>query len=196
MKRFTMTLVRHGESSANVSHMLSGCMNVMLTEHGRKELEDLRDSVDYGESDIYFSSPLQRCIDTFHILFHDKTPIIKECFHEIDFRSLEGWVLSTKEEMKAYFDSWVKDEGYLDEETFSDVAERARPAILDTVTECMDKGLGSATVVMHSGIMRVSIVTLFNLPPETFNEMTVPNGLGYRIEFEDGHPVSYRKVER
>ena len=38
---FTLTLVRHGESEANVRHMLSGWMDVDLTEHGRKELEEL-----------------------------------------------------------------------------------------------------------------------------------------------------------
>ena len=32
--RFTLTLVRHGESEANVCHMLSGWMDVELTEKG------------------------------------------------------------------------------------------------------------------------------------------------------------------
>ena len=35
---FSLCLVRHGESEANVRHMLSGWMDVDLTDNGRKEL--------------------------------------------------------------------------------------------------------------------------------------------------------------
>ena len=193
---FTLTLVRHGESEANVNHMLSGCMDVPLTQHGRMELEALRDNVDYPVSDRYYCSPLQRCQDTFRILFPDRTPIVRDCFKEIDFRSLEGWVLSTKAEIDAYFASWVADEPYLDEETFSDVAARAKPAILDTVRECLEDGLSSATVVMHSGIMRTAVIALFGQPKEDFLSMSVPNGLGYVVTFDDDRPVSYHGLLR
>ena len=193
---FTLTLVRHGESEANVNHMLSGCMDVPLTQHGRIELEALRDNVDYPVSDRYYCSPLQRCQDTFSILFPDRTPIVRDCFKEIDFRSLEGRVLSTKAEIDAYFASWVADEPYLDEETFSDVAARAKPAILDTVRECLEDGLSSATVVMHSGIMRTAVIALFGQPKEDFLSMSVPNGLGYVVTFDDDRPVSYHGLLR
>lgn len=193
---FTLVLVRHGESEANVKHMLSGCMDVPLTERGRIELEDLRKNVDYPVCDRYYCSPLQRCRDTFHILFPDRTPIVRDCFREIDFRSLEGWILSTKDEIDAYFASWVADEPYLDEETFGDVASRAKPAILGTVRECLAEGLSSATIVMHSGIMRTALIALFCQPKEDFLTMSVPNGLGYVVTFDDDRPVSYKVLLR
>ena len=59
---FTLTLVRHGESEANVRHMLSGWLDVDLTERGIEELEELRERVDYPASDAYYSSPLKRCV--------------------------------------------------------------------------------------------------------------------------------------
>ena len=37
---FTLALVRHGESEANVRHMLSGWLDVDLTAHGIAELEE------------------------------------------------------------------------------------------------------------------------------------------------------------
>ena len=193
---FTLALVRHGESEANVRHMLSGWLDVPLTEHGIAELEELREVVDYPESDVYFSSPLTRCVNTCHILFPDVHPVIRDGFKEINFRSLEGWVLSTKEEIDAYFSAWVRDEPYLDEETISDVMGRSRKAVLSTVDECGKKGLSSATIVMHSGIMRSLIIALFGLPKEEFNRMTVPNGLGYVVTFDGLTPLSYRKIER
>lgn len=192
---FILTLVRHGESEANVRHMLSGWLDVNLTDKGRRELEILRNTVKYPASEIYFSSPLKRCIETSHILFPDAEPIVRDDFREINFRSMEGWILSSKEEIDAYFESWIADEPYIDEETISDVMERGSKAILRTVRECRDKGLHSATIVMHSGIMRSSVVALFNLDKSAFLEMSVPNGLGYILEFNDDlNPQSYKKL--
>lgn len=192
---FILTLVRHGESEANVRHMLSGWLDVNLTDKGRRELEILRNTVKYPASEIYFSSPLKRCIETSHILFPNAEPIVRDDFREINFRSMEGWILSSKEEIDAYFESWIEDEPYIDEETISDVMERGSEAILRTVKECRDKGLHSATIVMHSGIMRSSVVALFNLDKSAFLEMSVPNGLGYILEFNDDlNPQSYKKL--
>ena len=192
---FILTLVRHGESEANVRHMLSGWLDVNLTDKGRRELEILRNTVKYPASEIYFSSPLKRCIETSHILFPDIEPIVRDDFREINFRSMEGWILSSKEEINTYFESWVEDEPYIDEETISDVMARGSEAILRTVRECRDKGLHSATIVMHSGIMRSSVVALFNLDKSAFLEMSVPNGLGYILEFDDDlNPQSYKKL--
>lgn len=192
---FILTLVRHGESEANVRHMLSGWLDVNLTDKGRRELEILRNTVKYPASEIYFSSPLKRCIETSHILFPDIEPIVRDDFREINFRSMEGWILSSKEEIDTYFESWVEDEPYIDEETISDVMARGSEAILRTVRECRDKGLHSATIVMHSGIMRSSVVALFNLDKSAFLEMSVPNGLGYILEFDDDlNPQSYKNL--
>ena len=137
---FTLTLIRHGESTANVDHMLSGWMNVNLTARGRAELESLRQTVRYPSSDIYFSSPLQRCLDTFHILFPDKTPVVSDDFREINFRSLEGRILPTKEDIDGYFSGWIEDRPVCDEETLSDVMERAVPAVMKAVRTAMEKG--------------------------------------------------------
>ena len=192
---FTLTLVRHGESEANVRHMLSGWMDVSLTERGRKELEELRNTVNYPESEIYFSSPLARCIDTAHILFPEKEIIISDDFREINFRSLEGRILPSKKEIDDYFLSWIHDRPYADEETRSDVMERGGRALHKTVSECLERRLHSATVVMHSGIMRSSIVALFHLERTAFLNMSVPNGLGYIVRFsDDAEPLSYERL--
>ena len=193
---FTLTLVRHGESEANVRHMLSGWLDVDLTERGIEELEELRERVDYPASDAYYSSPLKRCVETCRILFPDKAPVISDAFKEVAFHSMEGWILSSKAEIDAYFESWVRDEPYLDEETISDVMERARPAVMDVVSSCEEEGKRSATIVMHSGIMRSAIIALFGFDRRTFLEMSVPNGLGYVITFSDLSPLSWRTLER
>lgn len=188
-----LTLVRHGESEANVAHMLSGWMDVPLTERGRHELEDLRLSVDYPKAEILFSSPLQRCRDTAAILFPDMLPIVSDRFKEIDFRTLEGTILHSKEEIRSYFADWVADRPRKDEETFTPVARRMGVTLETTARDCLEKGIRSATVVMHSGIMRVGLITLFGLPREDFNRMSVANGRGVVITFDDdARPLQWR----
>lgn len=194
--RFTLTLVRHGESEANVRHMLSGWMDVDLTENGKKELRELRRSVEYPESEAYFCSPLKRCKDTFRILFPDKCPTISDEYKEINFRTLEEFILPTKEEIYTYFSSWVEDKPVKDEETISDVMKRGSKALLDTVGKCEKEGKHSATIVTHSGIMRSSVIALFNLDKKEFLDMFVPNGLGYVLTFEDLHPLSYEVLDK
>ena len=189
----SLTLVRHGESEANVAHMLSGWMDVPLTERGRHELEDLRLSVDYPKAEILFSSPLQRCRDTAAILFPDMLAIVSDRFKEIDFRSLEGTILHSKEEIRSYFADWVADRPRKDEETFTPVARRMGLALETTACDCLEKGIRSATVVMHSGIMRVGLITLFGMPREDFNRMSVANGRGVVITFDDdARPLQWR----
>lgn len=189
----SLTLVRHGESEANVAHMLSGWMDVPLTERGRHELEDLRLSVDYPKAEILFSSPLQRCRDTAAILFPDMLPIVSDRFKEIDFRTLEGTILHLKEEIRNYFVDWVADRPWKDEETFTPVARRMGVTLETTARDCLEKGIRSATVVMHSGIMRVGLITLFGLPREDFNRMSVANGRGVVITFDDdARPLEWR----
>ena len=196
MKKFTLTLVRHGESTANVSHRLSGNLDVSLTEKGKRELEEMKEKVDYPDADICFSSPLSRCVDTFRILFGDRDVIISDKFREIDFRSYEGHILKSKDEIDQYFYSWVHDRPVMDEETFSDVSRRILPAVLDTVSDCEGKGYSSALVLMHSGVMRVALISLFGMDKEKFLEMVVPNGLGYVITFSSLLPVEYRELEK
>ena len=59
--------------------------------------------------------------------------------------------------------------------------------------EC--KGRHSATVVMHSGIMRSAIVSLVSLDRTEFLRMSVPNGLGYVLEFDGIVPVAFKPIQ-
>lgn len=192
---FRLTLVRHGESVANVNHMLSGWMDVSLTEHGRAELIRMRESLRYPESEAYFSSSLTRCVDTSHLLFPDKSPVISDDYKEINFRSLEGHVLANEDEMLDYFSSWVCDVPMRDEETLTPVMDRARKAFLGTVRKCEEEGGSSATIVTHSGIMRALVISLFNLEKSSFLSMNVPNGLGYLITFDGLEPLRCERLD-
>ena len=193
---FSLSLIRHGESEANVRHMLSGWLDVDLTDKGRKELQELRDMGCYPESEAYFSSPLRRCIETCGILFPDAVSAISDDYKEINFRSMEGYVLKGRAELDSYFKAWIRDEVRIDEETMSEAMARGRNAVLDTVRGCEGRGLHSASIVMHSGIMRSALIALFSMDRKRFMEISVPNGLGYVLAFDGLAPVSCHPLER
>ena len=194
---FVLTLVRHGQSEANARCMLAGYLDVGLTEHGVMELEELRKCVDYPKAEAYFSSPLGRCIRTCSILFPDADPIIVPEVHEIGFGSLEGRVFPSKAAMQEYFSRcWIVDEPLADEETMGPAMKRISSALLGIVEGCGRDGRKSAIVVMHSGVMRSAIISLFGLDRREFLRMEAPNGLGYTLLFDGMRPSSYRKIER
>ena len=119
--------------------------------------------------------------------------IVSDRFKEIDFRTLEGTILHSKEEIRSYFADWVADRPRKDEETFTPVARRMGVTLETTARDCLEKGIRSATVVMHSGIMRVGLITLFGMPREDFNRMSVANGRGVVITFDDdARPLQWK----
>ena len=191
---FTLTLVRHGESEANASGTIAGWLDVPLTERGKAELLQLRSTVRYPESDIYYSSSLKRAYDTCRILFPFSSPIISDDFREISFRSLEGRRFPSREDTDEFFRSWQNGQHIADEETMDEAMARIDKAIIRTVQSCEEKGFSSALIVMHSGIMRCALISLFGLERSAFMEMKVPNGLGYIVTFSGLRPVSFRPL--
>lgn len=190
----TIVFIRHGQSRANAEHLLSGHMDTPLTPEGRKELEILRKTVSYPETDLYFSSPLSRARDTFSILLSPRIPEVREDYIEINFGSLEGSFVESPQASRRYFRNWVHDMTLADEEPYSEVARRSINAMNRTLSILKERNLSSATVVAHSGFLRVYIIETFALDRESFLDIQAPNGLGYVFTYEDGKPVSYRPV--
>ena len=102
--------------------------------------------------------------------------------------------MESPEASRRYFRDWVHDRRLADEETYSDVALRSVKAMNHTLDILKEKGLSSATIVSHSGFLRVYIIETFSLERESFLDIEAPNGLGYIFTYEDGKPVSYRPI--
>lgn len=76
---FYLTLVRHGQTEANVRKLIQGHSNTPLTELGIQQVHQLANYFNSGESPINFrriySSDLGRAYETSAILAHAKWPI-------------------------------------------------------------------------------------------------------------------------
>lgn len=180
MKKYTIQFVRHGISYANEINMIAGWTDVPLTDNGRKELKEIKESYAFLETERYYSSDLQRCKETAALLFtpeHKIDGYLPE-FREICFHSLDGEIF-TEEQMHEYFKEWVHDKKVKDEETLTPLKERAMTALLAFLKKMDDEKFESATIVSHSGFIRGLMCALLHFPNERWNELKVPNGRGY-----------------
>lgn len=97
IKMVEFYLTRHGETEENVAHILQGHMPGRLTERGKEQAAELRETLAGLHVDFHLilSSPLRRAVDT--------VDIINEAFHlpvefvpllcERDWGSLTGTVV-------------------------------------------------------------------------------------------------------
>lgn len=84
----TLYLVRHGQSSWNVDHRLTGWSDVPLTELGQEQARALRPALEAEAFDGVWSSDLTRARDTARLAYGE--PTVDERLREIFFGELEG----------------------------------------------------------------------------------------------------------
>ena len=111
MAGLRMVLLRHAFSMGNARREFSGTADVPLAPQGEQMVRDYRAQGVYEAcalSERYFSSPLTRCLQTFHLALDGLATLdgtIDE-FHEVEFGEMEGRVLE-RQQARAFFDAWV-----------------------------------------------------------------------------------------
>lgn len=73
----TLLLVRHGETIDNVNKIMQGQTQGKLTERGRQQAIKLSNDISDRHIDAFFSSDLQRAIETCEIIAHPHNVAIK-----------------------------------------------------------------------------------------------------------------------
>lgn len=79
-----LLLTRHGQTVGNVKQVLQGQMQGELTEEGREQARQVRERMRHEHIDAFFSSDLQRSIDTCAIIAEphglpvQTTPLLRE----------------------------------------------------------------------------------------------------------------------
>ena len=182
MQTLTLVLVRHGFSLGNQKHLLSGWSDVPLTSEGCAELRRLRSIMKYPATDLYFSSDLCRCRETFAVLYQGRAKLdgVLPDFREIYFGSLENCPESDSS-LTAFFQTWLSGGQTADEETLAAFQTRIQTALQSLIEQCQKQNAKSATLVTHSGVIRVLNLILTGNLPKTFPSVLTPNGLGYTV---------------
>lgn len=181
MRTYKLHLIRHGMTEGNENGQYIGHTDLKITTNGIIELENLKNEGIYPKSDLVFSSPLSRAVDTAKIIYPDKEILINHNFKEIDFGEFEGKTPNDLKDRQDYAD-WLA--GKLPSapggEAAADFAARLCTGIGETVKYMMSNDCYSAAIVMHGGAI-MTLLAVAALPRRKMSEWACGNGRGYTI---------------
>ena len=187
----TLYLVRHGETEWNHTRRYLGHTDIPLNETGKKQAAALSRQMDIKTVDLILASDLKRTFETASILNQVlKTDLKPEPrLREIFFGDMEG--IKSEEAHTTYADEFKK---WLDDpecplpggESLSDLGIRLS-SLLDELKQ--DKDLDTVMLVTHSGVLRMLIRLLLQLPEKMQWHFRFDLTSLSEIEFRDAFPV-------
>lgn len=169
--RLRITFARHGESEANVGHVIANRgLSHPLTPTGRRQARELADALADRGVDFVYASPLLRAIETGVVVAHAlAVPLaVAPALREFDLGVYEG--RRDAEALRVYAevrDAWLGDPA---SEVRAEGGERLAEvrARLDTFLDALPvRHLGNAHVVCvgHGGLYRVALAPLLREGP-------------------------------
>jgi broad specificity phosphatase PhoE len=159
-----LLLVRHGETVGNSSVRFHGRGDVALSEHGRAQMREVRDTLAGEWFDLVVASPLRRSWEGARIVSGGAPVRVDDDLREIDFGRWEGM---TAEEIEAsdpilYRDWQEGAPGFVfpGGEPRKDLEERVHRAL----DRLLASGARSALMVLHKGPIRAIGARLLGEP--------------------------------
>lgn len=158
-KVFSLTLVRHGQTTHNKLKIIQGQMDTQLTDLGRDQAKLLRDYFEKTQEkfDKVYSSDLTRAYETCEIICNGKYNIIKDkLLRERTFGVLEGSPLDKLRTIaleKGYDDSNFTQFRPENGETVDEVKDRMRQFCENELFPKTEASQ-SILIVTHGGVIR------------------------------------------
>ncbi len=184
-----LILIRHGRTEANEKHLYCGATDLPLSERGRAELAERKNSSAYppiGGSRV-LTSGLARCEETLTILYGDVPHEAEPRFREIDFGAFE---MRSYEELKddpAYI-AWITGDNEANRtpggESGNDMTARVLTALRELLADGQD-----TVLVTHGGVIAAIMAELFPAKGKNRYEWQSAPGGGYVV---DTDALTYR----
>lgn len=181
MRTYKIHLIRHGLTDGNLKGQYIGRTDLPVTPEGVKELQMLKESIEYPNVPLVYSSPMLRCRQTAKILFPDNEIALIDNLKEYDFGDFEGKTANELEIDPAYLE-WTsgKSSGTPNGEDNAEFAKRIALGINEVIRDMMDKGIYRSAVIMHGGTIMTFLASC-GLPRRHLTEWATGNGRGYTI---------------
>ena len=178
MKTYRIHFIRHGLTDGNADGRYVGVTDLPLSDSGIDELESIRVKGELPETNLVFTSPLKRCLETCEILFPDTEPVIVDELREFNFGDFENKTAAEIENDPTYIE-WISGRACPPNgEDSAEFVKRIALGLNIMVRKMMQAEVFEATAVMHGGVM----MTLFStcaLPQRRAVEWSSPVGGGY-----------------
>lgn len=189
-----VTLLRHGQISANVERRYVGCKtDEKLTDEGIRQAE----IVDAPKAEKLYVSPLTRCKQTAQIAYPDMPMTVVDDLREMDFGIFEGRSADEMIDFKPYR-SWVDSmcvDPIPDGESMEDFDSRCAKAFEEVVNKSMAQGHQSIAFVIHGGTI-MSIMGNFNDEGKAYFEYHLNNCEFYLCDCELEKSTNKIKLHR
>ncbi|MDF2632906.1 MAG: histidine phosphatase family protein [Caproiciproducens sp.] len=188
MKSYTIHLIRHGITEGNLLGQYVGRTDLPLAQEGIAHLEELKHGSPYPTAQVYYCSPLKRCVQTLRILYPEAQPIVVEDLRECDFGDWEGKTAKELADSDENFAEWMESNRVVtppNGESGGVFMQRVCAAFEKIVEGMMRSGTSSAVIVAHGGTI-MSILSAYGLPRANFYDWMTENGCGYSLRITPG----------
>ena len=168
-------LIRHGKTPGNEEKKYIGVTDESLSGRGREEILAKK----YPKTDIIFSSPMKRCLETASLIYPGSAVIVEEDFRETDFGEFEGKSYDELKNDPSYL-KWIESGGttaFSGGEDRKSVCVRVMKAFRKALSHIKEEE--TAVFIVHGGTIMTIISELFN---SDFYDHQVKNGMGYFFE--------------
>lgn len=187
MKSYIIHFIRHGVAQGNLLGQYIGVTDSPLAPQGAEQLQELITKNEYPTAQVYYTSPLSRCVQTMKILYPHAQPIVIDGLKECNFGDWEG---KTAQELKedSNFVSWVESGSTASPpngESGGLFMQRVCQTFEKLVEGMMRSGTTSAVIVAHGGTI-MSILSMYGIPKAKFYDWMVDNGCGYSMRITPG----------
>jgi alpha-ribazole phosphatase len=185
--RVVIALFRHGLTEENQRMAYLGWNDSPLCAEARMISTT-------SQYDIYFSSDLQRCVNTAILLFPNENVFLLNHLREMNFGKWEG---KTYEELKneKLYQLWLSDSFHYcppEGESFQQFIERVQAGWQKIIEEIQTKQLHRCAVITHGGVIKY-LLSKFAPEQKEFWSWQTPHGQGIELIFER---ESLRRGER
>lgn len=182
MKTYTIHLVRHGMTEGNKVGRYVGSVDAPLFKDGIDEIKALKEKYDYKKPQLFFSSPLKRCIETLDLIYGEEGIDVYtvDDFRECNLGDFEGKTADELVDMPEYID-WVQNGAPAPNgESNKEFATRVCTAFVDTVKEILKSGKTESVICAHGGVI-MTILAVYGLPEREMTAYMANNGRGFTI---------------
>jgi len=178
-------MIRHARSIANEAKVWTGRQDIPLSSEGVAEQMAICEVFSYPRAELYFSSPLLRCIQSFEIIYGHPLDYISDELCECSLGALEGKPYINLDDDPNYVEWITFPEKQIEGgESFREFTERACRGFERLLLHIREKGLSSAAGTLHGNVMR-AILHRFADPRIPHGEWRIPNGGMYVLDFDE-----------
>lgn len=176
-------------------------MAITLFRHGITEANKRQEYLGWGDSplcmessskvslkaayDLYFSSDLNRCVETLLDYLPHAKPILLHELREMNFGMFEGKTYEQLKGQRAYQD-WIEKPFAVtppDGEDFNSFSYRVDSAWEKIINEMKRLNVRKSFIMTHGGVIRL-ILTKYAPVEKDFWDWPIPHNLGYELVFE------------